>query len=106
VLVLLLVCLNLGAASEAIAHDGPPAVMAHADPTCGEPVSGDEHGHLPCHACRPSLPLLPAPPAISVDACLIAVPVVYPRGPTLARAAPRILGPSPRGPPVTDVAYA
>jgi hypothetical protein len=100
VLVLSLFCLNLGAAGEAFAHDGPAAVAAHTDARCGDPLPGDSHGHVVCHACRPSIPVLPTPPEISVDACLVAVPVVYAPSGSIPPAPPRTAWPSPRGPPV------
>jgi hypothetical protein len=66
---------------------------------CGGGFADNHGGHLACHACRVSMPLLPPPPCVAEPAFRDAVAVDYvATAPVAADAAP-ILAARPRGPP-------
>jgi len=76
-IVLALSFLNFGHASLALAANGQVVVTGYS--FCGNPITPDDnHGHLPCHACRTGGAAdLPAAPGAPLPVAFGTAPVIY-----------------------------
>lgn len=104
-LVLALLVFGFGATAPEQQVGASPAVAAAIAQNWGSQLCGggfaDNHsGHLACHACRASVPLLPPPPCIAEPAFQGAVAVDYAVAAPVIVATPPILSAQPRGPPL------
>ena len=99
-LVVALTFLNFGHSSAVFAAGGRVVVTGHA--ICGDAGSVHDGEHFACHACRPSVAVLPPAPAEPEAACFTAVAIAYAAAAAPIDSSAGLLAFEPRGPPLTE----